>query len=70
MFVNREEELSYLERRVFFFYDLSSEQEQLRQFTDKSYQVMGKSFLETQAFTSWGGITVHFRPSRISGSAS
>jgi len=85
MFVNRTEELGYLEKlykeknarlliiygrrrigktellrqfskdkkHLFFSSDLSSEQEQLRQFTEKIYQVTGESFLQTQAFSSW-----------------
>jgi len=85
MFVNRIEELGYLEKlykeknarlliiygrrrigktellrqfskdkkHLFFSSDLSSEQEQLRQFTEKIYQVTGESFLQTQSFSSW-----------------
>ncbi|MBL7075150.1 ATP-binding protein [candidate division KSB1 bacterium] len=85
MFVNRTEELNYLEnlyknrgarlliiygrrrigktellrqfskdkKHLFFSSDLSSEQEQLRQFTEKIYQLTGESFLETQPFNSW-----------------
>jgi len=85
MFVNRIEELKYLEhlnkekgarpyiiygrrrigktellrqfakdkRHLFFSSDLSSEQEQLRQFTEKIYQLTKESFLETQSFNSW-----------------
>ncbi|MBA7658738.1 hypothetical protein ES703_66697 [subsurface metagenome] len=85
MFVNRTEELGYLEKlykeknarlliiygrrrigktellrqfskdkkHLFFSSDLSSEQEQLRQFTEKIYQVTGESFLQTQSFSSW-----------------
>jgi AAA+ ATPase superfamily predicted ATPase len=85
MFVNRTEELGYLEKlyeekngrlliiygrrrigktellrqfskdkkHLFFSSDLSSEQEQLRQFSEKIYQVTGESFLQTQAFSSW-----------------
>ena len=85
MFVNRIEELKYLEqlnkekgarlyiiygrrrigktellrqfakdkKHLFFSSDLSSEQEQLRQFTEKIYQLTKESFLETQSFNSW-----------------
>ncbi|TET66104.1 MAG: ATP-binding protein [Candidatus Aminicenantes bacterium] len=85
MFVNRIEELNYLEKlnkergarlyiiygrrrigktellrqfakdkkHLFFSSDLSSEQEQLRQFTEKIYQLTKESFLETQSFNSW-----------------
>jgi AAA+ ATPase superfamily predicted ATPase len=85
MFVDRTEELHYLEklykekearflivygrrrigktellrhfsrnrRHLFFASDLSSEQEQLRQLTDRIYQVTGESFLLSQPFTSW-----------------
>jgi len=38
---------------LFFSSDLSSQQEQLRQFTEKIYQVTVESFLQTQPFTSW-----------------
>jgi len=41
---------------LFFSSDLSSEQEQLRQFSEKIYQVTSESFLETQPFTSWEGL--------------
>jgi len=40
-------------KHLFFSSDLSSEQEQLRQFTEKIYQVTGESFLQTQPFSSW-----------------
>ncbi len=85
MFVDRIEELKYLEKlnkekgarlqivygrrrigktellkqfakgkkHLFFSSDLSSEQEQLRQFTEKIYQLTREPFLETQAFNSW-----------------
>lgn len=85
MFVDREDELAYLEelyrkagsrlfivygrRRVgktellrrfsankshiFFSCDLSSEREQLRQFTEKIYHATGDSFLLSQPFQSW-----------------
>jgi len=85
MFVNRTEELAYLEKlykekngrlliiygrrrigktellrqfskdkkHLFFSSDLSSQQEQLRQFSEKIYQVTGESFLQTQSFSSW-----------------
>ena len=85
MFVNRVEELNYLEKlnkeegarlhiiygrrrigktellrqfakdkkHLFFSSDLSSEQEQLRQFTERIYQLTKESFLETQPFNSW-----------------
>jgi AAA+ ATPase superfamily predicted ATPase len=43
-------------KHLFFSSDLSSEQEQLRQFTEKIFQVTGESFLETQPFTSWEGL--------------
>lgn len=38
---------------LFFASDLSSEQEQLRQFTEKLAQVANEAFLRTQPFTSW-----------------
>lgn len=85
MFVNRKEELKYLEdlnktkgarllilygrrrigktellrqfsrgkKHLFFSCDLSSEQEQLRQFTEKIFRITGEPFLQTQPFTSW-----------------
>lgn len=85
MFVNRVEELNYLEKlskeegprlhivygrrrigktellrqfakdkkHLFFSSDLSSEQEQLRQFTEKIYRLTKQSFLKTQSFNSW-----------------
>lgn len=85
MFLNRKNELNYLNRvndkggarflvvygrrrigktellrhfskdkkHLFFSSDLSSEAEQLRQFTEKIHQVAGESFLEKQTFTSW-----------------
>lgn len=85
MFVNRKNELKYLEglykekgekllivygrRRIgktellkrfsmgknhlFFSSDLSSEPNQLRQFTEKIYQTTGESFLQRQSFSSW-----------------
>jgi hypothetical protein len=85
MFINRTEELGYLEKlykerhgrlliiygrrrigktellkqfskdkkHLFFSSDLSSEQEQLRQFTEKIYQLTGESFLQAQPFSSW-----------------
>jgi len=40
-------------KHLFFSSDLSSEQEQLRQFSEKIYQVTGESFLQTQSFSSW-----------------
>jgi len=40
-------------KHLFFSSDLSSKQEQLRQFTEKIYQTTGESFLQTQAFSSW-----------------
>ncbi|MBW2038705.1 MAG: ATP-binding protein [Deltaproteobacteria bacterium] len=40
-------------KHLFFSSDLSSQQEQLRQFTERIYQITGESFLETQPFTSW-----------------
>ena len=40
-------------KHLFFSSDLSSEQEQLRQFSEKIYQVTGESFLQTQPFSSW-----------------
>lgn len=84
-FVNRKEELGYLEKayqrqgarfvivygrrrigktellrhfshdkdHLFFSSDLSSEQEQLRQFSEKIYQLTGESFLLSQPFQSW-----------------
>ncbi len=84
-FINRKEELGYLEKaykeqgarfvivygrrrigktellrhfshdkeHLFFSSDLSSEQEQLRQFSEKIYQVTGESFLLSQPFHSW-----------------
>ena len=85
MFINRIEELNYLERlqkeqsarfiimygrrrigktellrqfskdkkHLFFSSDLSSEQEQLKQFSEKIFQLTGESFLQTQPFGSW-----------------
>jgi hypothetical protein len=85
MFVNRTEELQYLnkvfqdigarllivygrrrigktellrqfskdKKHLFFSSDLSSEQEQLRQFSEKIHQVIGETFLEREQFTSW-----------------
>jgi len=85
MFVNRNEELNYLEKlsnekdarllivygrrrigktellkqfckdkkHLFFSSDLSFEQEQLRQFSEKIYQLTKDAFLQTQAFNSW-----------------
>lgn len=85
MFVNRENELSYLKnlyerknaqllvlygrRRIgktellkhfskdknhlYFTSDLTSEQDQLKQFTEKIYRVTDDSFLESQLFSSW-----------------
>ncbi len=85
MFVDRKEELSFLEERfksktaqliilygrrrigktellkqfsknkkhIFFSADLSSEQEQLRQFTEAIYYETKDEFLKTQRFTSW-----------------
>lgn len=85
MFVNRIEELNYLEKlhkeqdarfiimygrrrigktellrqfskdkkHLFFSSDLSSEQEQLKQFSEKIFQLTGESFLQTQPFGSW-----------------
>jgi AAA+ ATPase superfamily predicted ATPase len=84
-FVNRKEELEYLEKvykeeqarflivygrrrigktellrhfshdkkHLFFSSDLSSEQEQLRQFSEKIYQLTGEAFLLSQPFSSW-----------------
>ena len=40
-------------KHLFFSADLSSQQEQLRQFTEKIYHISGDSFLQTQPFTSW-----------------
>jgi len=40
-------------KHLFFSSDLSSEREQLRQFTEKIYQLTNESFLQTQPFTSW-----------------
>jgi len=40
-------------KHLFFSSDLSSKQEQLKQFSEKIYQVTGESFLQTQAFSSW-----------------
>ncbi|MGD8229848.1 MAG: ATP-binding protein, partial [Desulfobacteraceae bacterium] len=40
-------------KHLFFSSDLSSEQEQLRQFSEKIYQLTGEPFLEAQAFNSW-----------------
>lgn len=40
-------------KHLFFTSDLSSEQEQLRQFTDKVFQLSGDSFLQQQQFSSW-----------------
>lgn len=40
-------------KHLFFSADLSSEQEQLRQFTEKIYHISGDSFLQTQPFISW-----------------
>ena len=85
MFVNRIEELNYLDKlhkennahfiimygrrrigktellrqfskdkkHLFFSSDLSSEQEQLKQFSEKIFQLTGESFLQTQTFDSW-----------------
>ncbi|PIW11695.1 MAG: hypothetical protein COZ07_06950 [Candidatus Infernicultor aquiphilus] len=85
MFVNRIEELNYLEKlhkkqdarfvimygrrrigktellrqfsknkkHLFFSSDLSSEQEQLKQFSEKIFQLTRESFLQTQPFSSW-----------------
>jgi len=85
MFVNRVEELSYLEKlnqekgarlqivygrrrigktellkqfakhkkHLFFSSDLSAENEQLRQFSEKIYQLTKEPFLEAQSFNSW-----------------
>lgn len=85
MFVNRIEELNYLEKlykeqgarflimygrrrigktellrqfsknkeHLFFSSDLSSEQEQLKQFSEKVFQLTKESFLQTQPFSSW-----------------
>jgi uncharacterized protein len=38
---------------LFFSADLSSEQEQLRQFTEQIHRVTGDPFLQSQPFTSW-----------------
>jgi AAA+ ATPase superfamily predicted ATPase len=40
-------------KNLFFSSDLSSEQEQLRQFTEKIFHVTGDSFLQAQTFNSW-----------------
>jgi len=40
-------------KHLFFSSDLSSEKEQLRQFTEKIFQVTKDSFLQTQPFNSW-----------------
>ena len=40
-------------KHLFFSSDLSSEQEQMRQFTEKIFQVTADSFLQTQPFNSW-----------------
>jgi len=40
-------------KHLFFSADLSSQQEQLRQFTEKIYHISGDSFLQAQPFTSW-----------------
>lgn len=88
MFVDRVEELEYLEKlyeeysarllivygrrrigktellkqfskdkkHLFFSSDLSSEQEQLRQFTERIYQITRESFLQTQSFSSWDAL--------------
>jgi len=40
-------------KHLFFSSDLSSEQEQLRQFTEKIYLLAKQSFLKTQSFNSW-----------------
>ncbi|MBE0460497.1 MAG: ATP-binding protein [Candidatus Aminicenantes bacterium] len=40
-------------KHLFFSSDLSSEQEQLRQFTEKIYQLTRDSFLQNQPFNSW-----------------
>jgi len=40
-------------KHLFFSSDLSSEQEQMRQFTEKIFQVTTDSFLQTQPFNSW-----------------
>lgn len=40
-------------KHLFFSSDLSSEQEQLRQFTEKIFQLTKDSFLQTQPFNSW-----------------
>lgn len=41
---------------LFFASDLSSEKEQLRQFTEKIYAVSGESFLADQQFGSWDAL--------------
>ncbi|MFQ6084502.1 MAG: ATP-binding protein [Candidatus Aminicenantia bacterium] len=43
-------------KHLFFSSDLSSEQEQLRQFTERIYQMTGESFLQTQVFSSWDAL--------------
>ncbi|GAJ06134.1 unnamed protein product, partial [marine sediment metagenome] len=40
-------------KHLFFSSDLSSEQEQLKQFSEKIFQLTGESFLQTQPFGSW-----------------
>jgi len=40
-------------KHLFFSSDLSSEQEQLKQFSEKIFQLTRESFLETQSFNSW-----------------
>ncbi|MFQ6615164.1 MAG: ATP-binding protein [Fidelibacterota bacterium] len=40
-------------KHLFFSSDLSSEHEQLRQFTERIYQLTNDSFLQEQPFTSW-----------------
>ena len=40
-------------KHLFFSSDLSSEQEQLRQLSERIYQVTGESFLQSQPFSSW-----------------
>ncbi len=44
---------SHDKKHLFFSSDLSSEQEQLRQFSEKIYQLTRESFLLSQPFTSW-----------------
>jgi len=40
-------------KHLFFLSDLSSEQEQLRQFTEKISQIKNESFIINQPFSSW-----------------